>query len=196
MNNITTITFDSNTNSTTDHPYFEMTDPDYWDGLAEALGKGFTESDFAKNKQLLFPVSTHYMPVVSIIRQKFWKFCKNVKYSMVPMSTGDIMMYMTFTPKKQADYNVEQLLNEVRHLRDQGLHFSRMPFTNPVTGDMDEVPMLRGTISTLQNEEGTTFRLAFLPLNTTLNGFAIPQDGNYEVTTNGPIFRGGLTEAV
>ena len=195
MNNITTITFDSISN-TIDHPYFEMTDPDHWDGMAKGMGNVFTESDLAKNKQLMFPVSKHCLPVASITRQKFWKFCKNVEYSMVPMSNGDILLYMTFTPKKQANYNVEQLLNEVRHLRDQGLAFSGMPFPNPKTEEIERVPMLQSTISTLKEDGvGTTFRLAFVPENTTLNGRAIPQNGDYTVTDNGNVRTGNLTEA-
>ena len=197
MNNITTITFDS-TSNTIDHPYFEMTDPDHWDGMAKGMDKVFTESDLAKNQQLVFPVSKHCFPVASVPRRKFWKFCGNVNYEMVPMSNGQIILTMYFTPKRQKQYNVDQLLNEVRHIRDQGLEFSGMPYPNPKTREQDNVPDLLSQISISKDDTSgdQVIRLTYVPTGTTINGQHLNQgDGEYEVTPNGPVKTGECVEA-
>lgn len=197
MNNITTITLDT-TSNTIDHPYFDMTDPDHWDGMAEAVTKMLNQMDMAKKQQLMFPVHQNVMPVCKVTRRKFWKFCGNVNYEMLPLSTGAIILTMNFTPKRQKQYNVDQLLNEVRHIRDQGLDFSRMPFPNPVTGDLDNVGDLMSQIS-IGKDDATgdhTIRLTYFPEGTTINGRRMNQgDGEYDLTPNGPVKTGALVEA-
>jgi hypothetical protein len=196
MNN-TTITLDSKSN-TVDHPYFDMTDPDHWDAMENLYGKVLTESQLVKNKQLLFPVSKNCLPVATITRRKFWKFCGNVDYEMLPMSNGAIIMAMNFTPKRQKQYNVEQLLNEVRHIRDQGLDFSGMSFPNPTTGEVDYVPDLMSQISITKCSccEDKIIRLTFFPEGTTINGRRMQGDGEYDLTAkDGPVRTGELIEA-
>ena len=196
----TTITFDSIAN-TTDHPYFDMTDPDHWDGMAKAMGKFFTENtgDMVSNNQLAFPIHQFCLPVAKVDRRKFWKFCGNVRYELVPMSNGDILMSMHFTPKVQRKYNVEQLLNEVRHIRDQGLDFSGMPIPDPVNECMTQVPELISQIACIEDNDtkDVEIRLSFMPKGTTINGhdmFGI--DGEYELNRDkAPIRIGDLVEA-
>jgi len=197
MNNTTTITLD--TTSNTDHPYFDMTDPDHWDGIEEAMTKVFSELDLAKNQQLMFPISEHCFPVASVPRRKFWKFCGNVNYEMLPVSNGAIILTMQFTNKRQKQYNVDQLLNEIRHIRDQGLEFCGMPYPNPTTGEIENVPDLMSQIS-ISKDDTTghqTIQLAYVPEGTTVNGQRLNQgDGEYDWDENmKPVKTGELVEA-
>lgn len=194
MNYNTTITIDSTSNL--DHPYTECTDPDMWDKLATVLDEMVCET-LAEDKRLLFnlPVDGTDGGVmflgVTIDRTKFWKFCGEVRYVLTPTSNGDILSTMEFHTKKYNKYNLEQLKNEVRHIRDMGLDFTG--FESP----MGRVPGLISIIGAREEGGKEYLTLNFLPEGTTLNGREFNQDGEKLVEKDGShTYIGPLVEAV
>lgn len=185
-----TITNTLNTTSALDNPYLDMVDPELWDNAEKMFTKVV---DALEGTQVMLPLTEKIMPVITPKRRQFAKFCGKIEYKMNPMSNGVITLCINFTPKKQNNYSVERLQNEVRHIRDAGLDFAGMPLP---TGDRipDLLSLISGSKDKVTGEH--TIRLTFLPKGSTINGVDMyDHNGEFDISNGKAVKTGELTEA-